>query len=175
MQSDELYQELAYGAEIIQTLVVGVTPEQARVKPSPDAWSVLEVVCHLCDEEREDFRQHLDLILHRPDQPWPQIDPQGWVTARRYNERDLAASLDDFLQERGRSLAWLKALPAPDWDTSVVLTFSPSEEKHRISAGDMLAAWVAHDNLHMRQLMELRRARLLRLTEPYTVQYAGRW
>ncbi len=177
MQSDILCQELARGAEIIEALVAGVTPEEARVKPSPEAWSVLEVMCHLCDEEREDFRQHLDYILHRPDQPWPPIDPQGWVTARRYNERDLAASLDEFLEERGRSLGWLKGLPSPDWDKSVEVTFGPpeSEERIRTSAGDMLAAWVAHDNLHMRQLVELRRARLLRLAEPYDVRYAGGW
>jgi len=91
------------------------------------------------------------------------------------NERDLAKSLDEFLQERSRSLVWLKALTSPDWNLAITLTFGPSEEKLRVMAGDMLAAWLAHDNLHMRQLVELRRARLVHLSEPYDVQYAGRW
>jgi len=70
---------------------------------------------------------------------------------------------------------WLKALTSPDWNLAITLTFGPSEEKLRVMAGDMLAAWLAHDNLHMRQLVELRRARLVHLSEPYDVQYAGRW
>jgi len=39
----------------------------------------------------------------------------------------------------------------------------------------MLSAWAAHDNLHTRQLVELRRGRILRITEPYHVEYAGDW
>lgn len=39
----------------------------------------------------------------------------------------------------------------------------------------MFADWVAHDNLHTRQLVELRRHRLLNLTAPYDVGYAGDW
>src|SRR5512143_225216 len=129
MQFDVLYQELAHGAAMLQTLLAGVMPEEARVKPAPEVWSILEVICHLVDEEREDFRQHLDHILHRPGQPWPTIDPQGWVTSRRYNERDLAQSINEFLAERDHSLAWLKECSASNWDVAVTVTFGPSDEK----------------------------------------------
>ncbi|SRR5581483_10515768 len=169
MQFETLYDELAHGPEIVRALVSGITQAEARIKPAPDSWSVLEVVCHLCDEEREDFRLHLDLILHRPQDGWPRIDPVGWVTARRYNERDLAAMLDDFAAERARSLAWLRGLSSPDWEAEYVTPF------RRMKVGDMLSAWVAHDNLHMRQLVELRRGRAVRLAEPYDVGYAGDW
>ncbi len=39
----------------------------------------------------------------------------------------------------------------------------------------MFSAWVDHDNLHIRQLVELRQARIVRLAEPYDVSYAGEW
>ncbi len=39
----------------------------------------------------------------------------------------------------------------------------------------MFAAWVAHDTLHFRQIVELRYGRVLRLAEPYGVLYAGEW
>ena len=48
------------------------------------------IICHLQDEEREDFREHLDLILHRQSEDWHMIDPQGWVVERKYNEQDFA-------------------------------------------------------------------------------------
>jgi hypothetical protein len=166
---DLVRRELAQGAETIAALVAGVGPEEARRRPAPDAWSLLEVVCHLHDEEREDFRPRLDIVLHRPHEAWPRIDPAGWVTARRYHERDLQDALRGFLAEREHSLAWLGGLVEPEWGREYAAPFG------RISAGDLLASWAAHDLLHTRQLVELRRARLLTLTEPYRTQYAGDW
>jgi hypothetical protein len=169
MRYEILRQELANGPQLITHLLAGVTPVEARVKPDPVTWSILEVVCHLYDEEREDFRQRLDIMLHRPAEPWPSINPGGWVTERAYNERDCATMLANWLAERARSLDWLDGLVAPVWDSEVTSPFG------RMRPGDMLAAWVAHDNLHQRQLVELRRQRLLKLAEPYDVQYAGDW
>ena len=169
MRLDVVRRELAQGAETITSLVVGVSPEDARVRPAPEAWSILEVVCHLHDEEREDFRPRLDLVLHRPAEAWARIDPAAWVTEREYNTRDLARMLQAFLAERERSLAWLGSLSAPDWSREYRAPFGP------ITAGDLLASWAAHDLLHTRQLLELRRARLLAHTAPHRTQYAGDW
>ncbi len=44
-----------------------------------------------------------------------------------------------------------------------------------MSAGEMFVSWVAHDNLHIRQLVELRRSRIVSLTAPYEIGYAGEW
>lgn len=169
MQFEVLYQELAGGVEVIRALVAGVTAEEARYRPAPESWSILEVICHLYDEEREDFRQRLDIMLHRPTEALPDIDPQGWVTSRQYNERDLGEMLEKFAEERARSLVWLKGLTEPNWETEY------SNQYGSMKAGEMFAAWVAHDNLHIRQLVELRRARLVNLTAPYDVGYAGEW
>lgn len=169
MQFEVLYQELARSVDIIRALVVAMTLDEARARPAPESCSALEVICHLYDEEREDFRQRLDLILHHPDALFPPIDPQSWITARRYNERDLVEMLEKWTAERLQSLAWLKGLSAPDWETEHVDAYGS------IKAGEMLSCWVAHDNLHTRQLVELRRSRLLNLTAPYDVGYAGEW
>jgi DinB family protein len=169
LRLDLVRRELAQGAATIAALVAGVNPDEARQRPAPDAWSLLEVVCHLLDEEREDFRPRLDIVLHRPDDAWTPIDPAGWVTARRYNEHDLREALQGFVVERESSLSWLDGLVAPDWNREYEASFG------RISAGDLLASWAAHDLLHTRQLVELRRARLLIQTAPYRTQYAGDW
>src|SRR5204863_3064479 len=57
MEFSTLYQELQYSTEMIRALLSGVAPQAARLKPSAESWSILEVVCHLYDEEREDFRE----------------------------------------------------------------------------------------------------------------------
>lgn len=169
MKFTELYQELANSTEIIRALTANILQDEARIKPSPEAWSMLEVICHLYDEEREDFREHLDFILHRQHKEWHQIDPQGWVASRKYNEQDFVEMQMKFFEERGKSLDWLIDLSEVDWD----ITYT--SEYGSVPAGEMFAAWVAHDNLHIRQLVELKRFHIGRITQPYGIGYAGDW
>jgi hypothetical protein len=169
MEFNTLYQELQNSTKIIRVLLAGVAPEAARLKSSTESWSMLEVVCHLYDEEREDFREHLDFILHRQHEEWHAIDPQGWITERNYNQQDFDEMQEKFFAEREKSLAWLDGLHNPDWEKTY------TNEYRTISAAEMFACWAAHDNLHIRQLVELRRQWLEMITEPYNLEYAGDW
>ena len=155
-------------ARVFRALLEGVSPEQARWKPAPEQWSALEVVNHLADEEAEDFRRRLDLTLHRPGEPWPAIDPPAWAVERRYLERELGPSLERFLGERERSLSWLRGLKSPDWELAY---HHPRSGKVR--AGDLLASWLAHDLIHVRQLTRLHHQWLTLRAEPYSAAYAG--
>jgi hypothetical protein len=169
MEFSILFQELQNSTEMIRALLAGVEPDEARLKPSAESWSILQVLCHLYDEEREDFREHLDFILHRQNEEWHAIDTNGWVTTRNYNEQDFTGMQKNFFVEREKSLAWLKGLQNPDWEKIY------TTEYRKISAGEMFACWIAHDNLHIRQLVELRRMRLVGITKPYNLEYAGDW
>ena len=169
MNLDLLIQQMTDHANAVRSLAGTVSDEQAHWKPAPDSWSILEVVNHLYDEERLDFRARLDIILHHPNQPWSPIDPPGWVIERRYNEREPQGSLKNFLEERAARPARLRGLPGPDWQAAYQAPWGP------ITAGDMFAAWVAHDILHLRQLVELHYAYTVRSVQPYEVRYAGEW
>ncbi len=162
--------QLAAQAKNIRQLCAGVSDMQARWRPDAVSWSVLEVINHLADEESADFRTRLECILHRPGEPWPPIDPGAWVLERRYNQRDLAESLQRFSAARKESLAWLRGLGKPDLSTAVTTPWGA-----QFHAGDMLAAWVAHDLLHLRQLIELHYAWTVRQMQPWSVVYAGDW
>jgi len=169
MNANHALSQMVDNAERVRALAQRVSDQQARWKPHPDSWSILEVVNHLLDEERQDFRVRLDYTLHRPRETWPPIDPGGWVVARAYNQRDLDASLSQFLSERQESIAWLHALSQPDWEAAYEAPWGP------IRAGDIFASWVAHDLLHMRQLLELHWAYTTRELTPYRPDYAGEW
>ena len=160
---------LSSSAETIASLARTVSDVQARWKPSPEEWSVLEVICHLYDEEREDFRTRVDFTLHKPDADWPPINPVGWVTERGYNQRDPAASLEAFLSERRKSLEWLRSLQNPNWEST------HTNPRGSMRAGDVLAAWVAHDHLHIRQLNQLHWQYLSQDVAPVSLEYAGGW
>ena len=109
MNLDDCLARLTDNACVIECLTHPVSPEQARWKPAPDRWSILEVVNHLYDEERDDFRARLDGILHRPDQPVAPIDPPRWAVERKYNERELGESLDKICREVDQPMSALVA------------------------------------------------------------------
>ena len=169
MKYETLFQELTNSTQMIRALLAGITQEEAQVKPQPEVWSQLEVICHLHDEEREDFRDRLDSILHRPTEEFQVINPQGWITERKYNEQDFEQVRGNFFAERKKSLEWLKDLSEADWETM------HTDKYGSVTAGEMFSNWVAHDNLHIRQLVELRRARIEKITAPYPIEYAGEW
>jgi len=169
MDVEQVRREMAGNSEAIRALVAGCPREQAVWKPNATSWSILEVVNHLLDEERDDFRRRIDEALHRRGAGWFRLDPERAAIERGYNERDLGRSLDEFLAAREESIRWLAELGTADWTAMQGAPFG------EIRAGDFLASWAAHDVLHMRQLVRLKWAYLVEALAPYDVRYAGEW
>jgi hypothetical protein len=165
----KLIAQLRTTAIAIDALCRDVDAEQARWQPAEAEWSILLVVCHLYDEERLDFRRRLESTLRDPLAAWAPNDPPGWVTAHDYAAQSLIPRLDAFLSERAASLIWLDGLADPRWDHAYMTPFGP------LSAADLLASWVAHDLLHLRQINALRYAWLRRSVAPVSPDYAGEW
>jgi hypothetical protein len=171
-------------AMAIAQLAENVGTGQAHWKPSADEWSMLQVIEHLLDEERQDFRLLLHKLLSGSDAAWPvsePIDAEGEEESEADTEAEadeqestLGSSLQSFLDERADSLEWLNGLVAPNWEDAML---TPQSQKFSsLQAGDILTSWVAHDLLHLRQLIELHFAYQSQLAQPnYSVAYAGDW
>jgi hypothetical protein len=167
MQLEALIRSLETGAAAVPALAAGLSDEGARVPPAPGKWSAVEVVAHLADEEREDFRRRVRSTLEDPSAPWPPIDPEGWARQRDYRSRRLADVLADFRREREASLAWLRTLEGAPWERAY-----EHPKLGSLRAGDLLAAWAAHDLLHLRQLAGIRLALVQAAAEPFSTRYA---
>lgn len=146
--------------------------DDARFKPAPEHWSVLEIVCHLGDEEAEDFRVRLKATFSG--EAWPVLDLEGIAQRRGYNARNLEQELRRFERERRESVAWLRGFldrtPTADWSTAYQHPkFGP------IRAGDLLSSWAAHDALHLRQIAKRLYNLASRDAEGFSTGYAGDW
>ena len=86
----------------------------------------------------------------------------------RRNKDGIPAKVDSIQYDPNRS-ARIALLNYVDGEKRYIVA------PHGLKAGDMLSSWVAHDHLHTRQLVELRRQRVLQLAQPYDVHYAGDW
>jgi hypothetical protein len=154
----------------LPVLVADLPDDDARWKPADGAWSILEIVCHLADEEVSDFRTRLRLTLESPETQWPPIDPPAWAIERRYNKQDLAVTTERFVRERQASGQWLRSLSAFDGDIAHV-----HPKFGAISAGQLLASWVAHDALHLRQIAKRLHQLAAEHGRPFDTAYAGDW
>lgn len=170
MDPNYFINRLELSAPLIVAMLQDMSESQLRWRPNPESWSALEVLCHLYDEEREDFRVRVDYTLHRPGEPLPPIDPPGWVTARDYQSRDVSEVVEAWLVERRTSIEWLRGLATPDWSRHC-------SDPHlgELRAGDFLAAWAGHDLLHLRQISEIQWAYQADQSLPYFPDYAGDW
>ena len=165
----EIAQELSRNKEVFRGLLHGVESRQYLWRPQPEKWCLLEILCHLYDEEREDFRMRVQLVLQNPQLSLPPIDPQGWVTSRKYMEQDYDAMLDSFLNERDQSVLCLRGLRSPDWEQTYV-----HPKLGAMPASLFLHNWLAHDYLHFRQITATKYAYLkAHSTDP--LDYAGNW
>ena len=168
MNHQQIITHLHVNGDVFKYLFANLSDEQARWKPGAERWSLLEVINHLYDEEREDFRKRLALVLSDPDAPWPAIDPEGWVFQRGYNERNLKESLDNFFRERLKSLKWLHDLESLDWQAT-----HHHPKMDPMTAELLLANWLAHDLFHIRQINDLHFAYLTQLAAPVSLGYSG--
>lgn len=164
-----IIKELSRNQNVFRDLLSGLTADEFRWKQSDEKWCLLEIVCHLYDEEREDFRARVKHTLETPHEPMPPIDPQGWVKERKYLDQDYDAMLAKFLTEREKSIQWLNALLDPKWENAYT-----HPKFGKMTAKMFLSNWLAHDYLHVRQILKLKFDLLAEITgEP--LSYAGAW
>ncbi|MCP5048177.1 MAG: DinB family protein [bacterium] len=154
----------------IEALLINMPEVLVHWRPGTNKWSVLEIVNHMADEEVEDFRTRVRLTLDSPANKWPPIDPEGWVTGRRYQHRSYTESLNRFKDERLKSLEWLKTLGDAPWK---------NEYNHPaigpLSAITILENWLAHDYLHIRQIIANKWKHLNSHRTGSRLDYAGLW
>ena len=169
MNHQHIIRELNRSRKIFKKQLSSVTKQEYLWKPDPENWCLLEIICHLYDEEREDFRARTKSVLENPESPLASIDPVAWVFDRKYLQQDFEAKTADFLNERKASIKWLKSLKLPNWDNAY-----HHPKLGPLTAGSFLSNWLAHDYIHIRQILKVRFAYLHELTGE-DLSYAGNW
>ena len=138
--------ELARLVPALSAFLDGLPVPLWRARPASREWAPVEIVCHLRDEEVEDFRARVRVVVEGGTTFTP-IDPEGWAVERRYHEADPATALSALVGARAASLEWLASL-----DPGLLRQAVEHPRHGRFSGLDLLAAWVTHDRLHLAQL-----------------------
>ncbi len=161
--------DLSSAQGLVTACIEGLSASDSRRRETEDRWSMLEILHHLWDEEKEDFRPRIQHLLEQRKGDFAPIDPEGWVTERKYNEAPLERVVRGFLQERQASIQWLRGLGTPDWSRSM------TNEHGTLSALELLMSWRGHDLLHARQLLRCRWWLLEQEQGAEKLLYGGKW
>ena len=155
---------------VLDALLSGLDDADARTRPAPDEWSPVEIVCHLRDEETEDFGARVRVILEGAAQ-FVKIYPERWAVERRYREARLPEALAAFRTRREDSLRLLaSAAPEP---LRALGASRPLGRLGPLSGLDLVAAWVAHDRIHLAQLAGTLARNWASRWAPLRSEYAG--
>jgi DinB superfamily len=137
---------------ILRGLTSELTDDDARWKPSPDRFSVAEVLAHLSHSEGHCYRMRLDRFLAETRPTFEPDDAQMYLAL--YRDADPQDAFDRFEEQREANVAYLRDLPS-----GATARVALHQEAGEITLNQMLHEWALHDLGHVRQIAELVRAR----------------
>ena len=134
--------------EVLRAWLAGLPDSWTAVNEGPETWSPFDIVGHLIHGERTDWIPRVELLLaqgeSRPFTPFDRFaqfqDSQG---------KSLSQLLDTFAQLRRSNLARLESLQLTPADLE---RRGLHPELGRVTLGQLLATWVAHDLNHLGQI-----------------------
>jgi hypothetical protein len=161
---------LAANAKALESLCRNASGEQALWKQSPEKWSIRQIVYHLSRTEEKDFRPRLEKTLRDENEDWQPLVASEMRLEKEDGAKNLNEYLQNFLDEREKSIAWLKTIENASWENS-----HRHNEQLTLAAGDLLASWLAHDYLHIKQIIRLQYDYVNSISAPFKTDYAGKW
>lgn len=133
----------------LEKLVAGASPAKLAHKPSPEKWSVNEVIAHLADAELV-VAYRIRTILGAPGGPITAYDQDKWAETGNYVGSDARESLETFKALRKSNLRLMKSLKPEQWKLFGIHSERGEESVERVA--EMMGG---HDLNHLKQIEAL--------------------
>lgn len=132
----------------LKAALKGVPKKLLLWTPGPGKWSILEIVAHMRDMEREAYIARYRRILTEDNPTLPDIDGDLIALRDDYRSMKLPDLLRDFLKLRKECLKVLKSVKAAQWDRA-----GTHETAGPLSMGDLLRRQsIGNDEAHLGQI-----------------------
>jgi len=145
-----LIEKYIAGYQEVVNALDGFPAESLIAHPISGKWSAREIVHHLADSESTSAIRLRRLLVE--DKPLIQgYDQDQFASKLRYNERDMAPSLEAFRSARATTAQLLSLMSEEEWKREGV-----HSESGRYTVEDWLAIYAAHAHNHAAQIQRLR-------------------
>ena len=149
MTGEERLQKIeSYGnayAQLIEALK-HFPKEMWQFKPSPDRWSVHEIVVHIADSEANSYIRCRRFIAE-PGESVMAYDENRWAESLRYHDQSTDEALELFKWLRRKSYTLIRSLPESVWSNTV---YHP--EQGDMILDDWLGIYERHIPEHVQQM-----------------------
>jgi hypothetical protein len=148
----ELLERFRRGPEVVAAALTGAAGAEVDFRPSPEQWSVRQIVAHLSDSEMTAAVRFRGIIAE--DEPaMPQTDQNAWAEKLDYGKRKYSNSLETFRRIRGESYELLKDLPEEVYSRAGIHSV-----RGRMTLLDLLRIYAGHPEKHALQIRRVRDA-----------------
>jgi hypothetical protein len=139
----------AQSPSLIGELIAKTPAERLRARPTPDKWSVGEILAHLAEDEIATAWRYRQMVEHSGG-ALAGFDQDMWANLGNYAGRDPQESLSLYRLLREANLHFLRALNAEQWDC-----FGIHAERGRITVRELAGHMVGHDANHIEQIRKI--------------------
>lgn len=126
--------------------VKGIDEQALHYRPSPDAWSIVEIVGHIMEVEAL-WAGRIRQMLASDHPVFPPYDPDDVVQQRDFQHKLPDGMLITFAERRAEHIEFLRALRAPQLARTGVHAV-----RGVVSVADGIAILAGHDQSHSEQI-----------------------
>jgi len=151
-ERDQLIAQYAKGYDQVVAALQGFPAGKLTARAIPGKWTAAEIVHHLADSETTSAIRIRKLIIE--ENPVIQgYDQEEWAKRLRYNEREIAPSLEAFRRARDTTMQILPSMSDADWART-----GTHSESGPYSAETWLKIYAVHAHNHAAQIARLKEA-----------------
>ena len=147
----ELLERFRRGPDLVAAVITGAAGAELDFVPSPEKWSIRQILAHLADSEivcSDRFRR----VIAENNPTLVGYDQEAWAANLNYRRRRTADSLELFRRLRAENYELLKELPEGVFERAGTHT-----ERGVMTLRELVAYDAEHHEKHAQQLQELRR------------------
>ena len=137
--------------ELVAREVSGLKKNALDYKPSPDKWSIQEIVCHLADAELV-FAHRIRQALADKEPTFAPIDQDAWAKRLGYEEASVPEMLALYALVRRSNIRLLRRIGLAELGKS---GFHP-ERNYKVTLGELVEYLAKHGPNHLQQIVRLK-------------------
>ncbi len=146
MARSENLKNFRNGFEKIRTALQNYPKQAFDFKPSPERWSIREIIIHLADSETNAYTRCRKILAESGSEIMV-YDQDKWANELKYKNQDIDLALELFADLRIVTYLLLKSLPEEKWNNYII-----HPEKGKITLDQWLEIYSNHVDVHINQM-----------------------
>ena len=146
MDKNKLLEAYKFGYNELQNSLREFPLEMWDYKPSPDRWSIKEIIIHMVDSEINGYLRCRKIIAESGSAISP-YDQNAWADKLNYSSRSVDTNMELFRIIRIINYSLLINLPEETWNNYI-----NHPESGKITLKDYLKIYVDHIDVHTKQM-----------------------